>query len=84
MQHVKQVISALEKYRFDHQHEPPYVAHPEGGISLRDDARIKMFETAAQAKGPERIAQAQVLKAAGSSAGATNLLYQCSCHSYSL
>ena len=67
--HIKQVVSALEDYRFNHQDNELYAQHPEGKLSLRDDPRISMFEKNAQAHGPEHAAEAHSLKATGSSAG---------------
>lgn len=50
------------------------MSHPEGCISLQDDAHIKLFETIAMAYGPEHIVQSHALKATGSSAGMYHFL----------
>ncbi len=73
-EHVKQCISALEYYRFNHQHKPRYKTEPESQRPLRDDSRIKLYETQARAREPERIASSQSRKAAGTSAGMLSIL----------
>lgn len=64
---IKQTISALENYRFEHEHLYKHI--PEAQIGLRLDARIRRFESAAKHNEPKRIESAQVLKASGSSSG---------------
>ena len=74
---VSQIISALEHHRFHHQHE--YRAIAEAQINLRTDNRIWVFETASKHNEPKRAAMAQVLKAAGSSAGGLPAAYPSRC-----
>ncbi|KAJ7720340.1 hypothetical protein B0H16DRAFT_1793545 [Mycena metata] len=62
---ISQVISALEEYRRNTQHL--YKDSPEAQIPLRNDERIRQFESAAKTNEPNRAAKAQVTKAAGSS-----------------
>lgn len=64
---VKQIISALEHWRLNNQHEYPDV--PAAQIGLRHDLRIKTFETAAVHKEPQRVKMAHTLKAKGTNAG---------------
>ncbi|KAI5899021.1 uncharacterized protein SCHCODRAFT_02462607, partial [Schizophyllum commune H4-8] len=64
---IKQCISALEHYRFHHQHEPAYAQCPEAQKPLRTDARIKQFEISKKASEPERIMTGQKAKATGTS-----------------
>lgn len=64
---ISQVISALEEYRRNSQHL--YKNCPEAQIPLRNDERIRQFESAAKNNEPNRAAKAQVTKAAGSSSG---------------
>ncbi|PBK96566.1 hypothetical protein ARMGADRAFT_1027591 [Armillaria gallica] len=64
---IAQAVSALENYRFNHQHEPEYKANPEAQVPLHNDSYIGVFEKNSCAKQPERIAEAQVLKAKGAS-----------------
>lgn len=68
-EHIKQVISALERYRYDHQHEEAYKICPESHVPLRSDVRITTFEAAAKSNEPKRIAESQSLKATGVSSG---------------
>jgi hypothetical protein len=65
--HVKQVVSALEHWRFNNQHL--YRDVPEAQIGLRLDPRIKTFESAAAHKEPQRVKMAHTLKATGTTAG---------------
>ncbi|KAJ7269115.1 hypothetical protein C8J57DRAFT_1609308 [Mycena rebaudengoi] len=62
---IAQVISALESFRLNFQHE--YKSSPEAQISLRTDTRIRQFESAAKHDEPKRAEKAQITKAAGSS-----------------
>ncbi|KAF8078428.1 hypothetical protein FPV67DRAFT_54136 [Lyophyllum atratum] len=63
---IKQCISALESYRYNHcSSDPEYVNEPQSQIPLRSDVRITTYEINAQAKEPQRLAEAQVLKAFG-------------------
>ncbi|KAL1746150.1 hypothetical protein HDZ31DRAFT_62412 [Schizophyllum fasciatum] len=62
---IKQCISALEHYRFHHQHERDYAQCAEAQKSLRMDARIKQFEISKKASEPERIMTGQKSKATG-------------------
>jgi hypothetical protein len=68
---IKQTISALENYRFQHQHL--YKDVPELQLGLRLDARIQRFESAAKHNEPKHVESTQVLKASGSSSGASHL-----------
>ncbi|KAF7330285.1 hypothetical protein MVEN_02466400 [Mycena venus] len=68
LQHAKQVISALEYYRLNNQHQ--YRDNAEAQIVLRTDPRIKAMEKAFAASEPERVKKANVLKAAGTRADA--------------
>jgi len=62
---LSQCLSALEQWRFNHQHEEIYKRCPESHVKLRDDHRIKTIETGARATEPERVAESQELKAYG-------------------
>jgi hypothetical protein len=64
---IKGAITALEWFRFHNQHL--YKDYAEAQVSLRTDNRIRVFETAAEHNEPKRADMAQVLKAAGTSAG---------------
>lgn len=64
---LKQAISALEWWRFNHQSD--YEGDTEAHTSLRNDDRIRAFERAASHNEPKRIQTSQTLKAAGTSAG---------------
>ncbi|KAJ7826413.1 hypothetical protein B0H13DRAFT_1918195 [Mycena leptocephala] len=66
-EHAKQVVSALEHYRFDAQHL--YRNIPDAQVNLRTDSRIKALESAFAHNEPERIKKAHALKAAGTRAG---------------
>jgi hypothetical protein len=66
-EHAKQVVSALEHYRFNSQHL--YRDIPEALVNLRTDSRIKTLEAAFAHNEPERIKKAHTLKAAGTRAG---------------
>jgi hypothetical protein len=66
---IKQCISALEYWRYNNQHREDYKSCPAARVPLRDDSRITMLESAAQEKEPERIAEAQTLKATGALSG---------------
>jgi len=67
---IKQCITALENYRFNHcGSDPDYLADSASQASLRHDVRIKTFEMNAQVKEPERLAESQILKAAGPVSG---------------
>ncbi|KAJ7587988.1 hypothetical protein C8J56DRAFT_63419 [Mycena floridula] len=70
---IKQVINALEHWRFNHQHEPLYKANQSSQIPLRDDSHIKTIEKSMAALKPQRIAEAHSRKAEGSSAGSFGL-----------
>jgi hypothetical protein len=65
-------ISSLEYWRYNDQHtlREDYQNCPVSRVSLRDDSRIPMLEPAALEKEPERIAEAQSLKAIGALSGA--------------
>ncbi|KAJ7836470.1 hypothetical protein B0H14DRAFT_3704951 [Mycena olivaceomarginata] len=60
---ISQVISALEDYRRNSQHL--YKDCLEAQIPLRNDQRIRQFESAAAHDEPNRAEKAQVTKAAG-------------------
>ena len=64
---IKQMISALEYHRFQHQHTYKHI--PESQVGLQLDVRIRRFEFAAKHDEPKRVESTQVLKAAGSSSG---------------
>ncbi|KAJ6620587.1 hypothetical protein B0H10DRAFT_2215859 [Mycena sp. CBHHK59/15] len=66
---VLQVISAHENYRINHQHLNNYKNDPEARVKLRDDTRIRTFESAAKHNEPKRAESAQTQKAAGSTVG---------------
>ncbi len=66
---ISQVISALEWRRKDRLHMYRKDADPDIRLSLRDDERIRQIELVVKHDEPKRIAKAQALKAAGSSAG---------------
>ncbi|KAK7008468.1 hypothetical protein R3P38DRAFT_3210716 [Favolaschia claudopus] len=66
IEHAKQVVSALEHYRFDTQHLYRHI--PEAQVSLRTDNRIKTLEEAFAHNEPERTKKAHSLKAAGTRA----------------
>jgi hypothetical protein len=66
---IKQCISALEYWRYNNQHREDYKQCPASRIPLRDDSRITTSESTAQEKEPERIAEAQTLKAIGALSG---------------
>ncbi|KAK7056117.1 hypothetical protein R3P38DRAFT_1377096 [Favolaschia claudopus] len=63
---VKLVISALENWRLNNQHNYPDI--PEAQRGLRTDIRIKQYESAASHKEPQRIQMAHSLKAKGTNA----------------
>ncbi|KAJ7635953.1 hypothetical protein DFH06DRAFT_1139033 [Mycena polygramma] len=63
---VKQVVSALENWRFSNQHK--YLDVPAAQVGLRLDIRIKTFESAAAHKEPQRVKMAHTLKAKGTNA----------------
>ncbi|KAJ7835604.1 hypothetical protein B0H13DRAFT_2108070 [Mycena leptocephala] len=63
---VKQIISAIEKWRADNEHL--YRDVPQAEVGLRLDSRIKTFESAAAHKEPERVKMAHTLKATGTNA----------------
>ncbi|KAJ7672470.1 hypothetical protein DFH06DRAFT_1124362 [Mycena polygramma] len=65
-EHAKQVISALEHFRFNSQHL--YRDIPEAQVNLRSDSRIKTLEAAFAHNEPERVKKAHSLKAAGTRA----------------
>ncbi|KAJ7601852.1 hypothetical protein DFH06DRAFT_1399914 [Mycena polygramma] len=65
-EHAKQVISALEHFRFNSQHL--YRDVPEAQVSLRSDSRIKTLEAAFAHNEPERVKKAHALKASGTRA----------------
>ncbi|KAJ7885959.1 hypothetical protein B0H14DRAFT_3431588 [Mycena olivaceomarginata] len=65
-EHAKQVVSALEHYRFDTQHL--YREIPEAQVNLRSDSRIKTLEAVFAHNEPERIKKAHSLKAVGTRA----------------
>ncbi|KAJ7461062.1 hypothetical protein FB451DRAFT_1498168 [Mycena latifolia] len=60
---ILQVISALEHYQLNHQHE--YPNNREAQIKLREDTRIRAYESAAKHNEPKRAESAQSQKAAG-------------------
>ncbi|KAJ7676820.1 hypothetical protein DFH06DRAFT_1428669 [Mycena polygramma] len=62
---ISGVISALESYRLNSQHLYPDC--PEAQIPLRNDVRIRQFESASKHDEPKRAEKAQTTKAAGSS-----------------
>ncbi|KAF5377311.1 hypothetical protein D9615_006350 [Tricholomella constricta] len=63
---IKQCISALESYRYNHcNSDPEYLSDPQSQLPLRSDARITTYESNAQAKEPQRLTEAQELKAFG-------------------
>jgi hypothetical protein len=64
-------ISALENYRKQEEHL--HTNDAEAVQPLRADQRIRTLETEAKKNEPARRASAQVLKAAGSSAGTYSL-----------
>ncbi|KAK7043502.1 hypothetical protein R3P38DRAFT_3259576 [Favolaschia claudopus] len=66
VEHAKQVVSALEHYRFDSQHLYRHI--PESQVSLRTDNRIKTLEGAFAHNEPERTKKAHSLKATGTRA----------------
>ncbi|KAK7024129.1 hypothetical protein R3P38DRAFT_3270510 [Favolaschia claudopus] len=66
VEHAKQVVSALEHYRFDSQHLYRHI--PESQVSLRTDNRIKTLEEAFAHNEPERTKKAHSLKATGTRA----------------
>ncbi|CAK5262885.1 unnamed protein product [Mycena citricolor] len=61
--HVSQVINALEQYRFNTAHL--YKSCPEAQLGLRQDSRIRQFESASKHNEPKRAEKAQIIKAAG-------------------
>ncbi|KAF7369757.1 hypothetical protein MVEN_00307500 [Mycena venus] len=65
-EHGRQVVSALEHYRFDSQHLHRHI--PEAQVTLRSDSRIKTLEAAFAHNEPERTKKAHALKAAGTRA----------------
>nr|GAT42467.1 predicted protein [Mycena chlorophos] len=70
--HIKQVISALERYRFESQHLHKDI--PDWDKPLRTDSRIKGIEKNAAHKEVERIQMAHTLKAAGTHADTFTIL----------
>jgi hypothetical protein len=65
--HISGVISALENHRLNQAYLHKNDA--EAQITLRSDIRIKRFEELAKSNEPKRYAQAQLLKAVGTSSG---------------
>ncbi|KAF7797745.1 hypothetical protein EIP86_008945 [Pleurotus ostreatoroseus] len=65
---ISQVISALEARRRDCLHQFRKDLNPDVRIALREDEQIKEIEAAAKYDEPKRIAKAQALKAADTSA----------------
>ncbi|KAJ7048605.1 hypothetical protein C8F01DRAFT_1266940 [Mycena amicta] len=70
VQHIKQVISALEYMRFEKQHLYPNI--PEAHIALRTDRRIKSIEEAAAHNETQRVKKSHSLKAVGTHADTYN------------
>jgi len=68
-EHIKQVISALQRYMRSHQHDALYRDCPETQIPLRNQDWVKLYETAASANEPTRIKQAHTMKTKGTGAG---------------
>lgn len=66
---VKQTINTLEYFRSHLQHEDRYKQCPESHIPLRDDIRIRQYESAAAATEPGRELHLQALKAKGIQSG---------------
>lgn len=66
-------ISALERARCADAHKYPDDA--EARLPLRSDDRIRRAEAAVKHREPERVAMAQNLKAAGSSAGTSKSFF---------
>jgi hypothetical protein len=64
---IKQVINALEHWRFTNQRQ--YKDQPDTQRPLREDVQISAFESAAAHDEPKRIEMAQALKATGTSSG---------------
>ncbi|KAK7027698.1 hypothetical protein R3P38DRAFT_3190769 [Favolaschia claudopus] len=62
---ISGVITALESFRFNSQHTYKHCA--EAQIPLRNDSRVRQFESAAKHDEPKRAEKAQITKAAGSS-----------------
>ncbi|KAJ3502645.1 hypothetical protein NLJ89_g8791 [Agrocybe chaxingu] len=67
-EHIKQVISALQRHMREHQHLPEYSGCPDTRIPLRDQDWVKLYETASAAREPDRKKKAHILKAMGTSA----------------
>ncbi|KAI0073131.1 hypothetical protein K474DRAFT_261907 [Panus rudis PR-1116 ss-1] len=67
---IAQAISALESHRSENAHL--YKADRDAQVPLRTDNRVRAFENAAKHNEPKRIEQAQVLKAAGTTADTYN------------
>lgn len=62
---IKQIVSALESYRFHHQHDAIYQECAEAHQPLRQNADISLVERACQASEPKRQAESQQMKADG-------------------
>jgi hypothetical protein len=62
---IKQIVSALESYRFHHQRDPIYQECAEAHHPLRQNADISLVERACQASEPKRQAESQQMKADG-------------------
>jgi len=68
-EHIKQTISALQRYMREHQHRAKYQNSPESRIPLRNLDIVKVYEWVAAANEPARVKRAHVLKSKGTSAG---------------
>jgi len=62
---IKQIISALEYYRFHHQRDPIYQECPDSHLPLRQNADIRLIERGCQASEPKRQEESQQMKADG-------------------
>ena len=67
--HISQVISALEQRRRDQLHLYRHSEDQAVALELRRDQCIRVIEASAKHDEPKRIEKAQILKAAGTSAG---------------
>ncbi|KAF4609718.1 hypothetical protein D9613_011981 [Agrocybe pediades] len=62
---IKQIVSALEHYRWQWQHEPAYQNVAESQKPLRDDIRIKTYEKSMKASELQQIERMTQMKAEG-------------------
>lgn len=70
---ISQVISALEYYRFNCQGDDDKEKDAEAAVTLREDRRIRAFESTSKHNEPKRAEKSLVLKAAGTSSGMCHL-----------